>query len=131
MACCLKTSLSAVSLLFTLTLSASAQPFTYTNARFGTSVTFPDEVFSQQSQPPANGDGMTFLVPDGASLAIYGSNNALEQTPDQLADFVSEAHSVTYRKVGRTGWCFRAATATRSSTSGSNSARTASSTRSC
>lgn len=101
MACCLKTSLSAASLLCALTLSASAQPFTYTNARFGTSATFPDEVFTRQAEPPANGDGMTFLAPDGASLAVYGSNNTLEQTPVQLADFASEGLSVTYRKVGK------------------------------
>ncbi|MGF7005112.1 hypothetical protein [Aminobacter sp. BE322] len=96
----LGTSLSAALVACALASPAIAKPFTYTNARFGTSVTFPDDVFTGQAEPPENGDGMTFLAEDGASLAVYGSNNALEQSPKQLADFVSGGHDVTYRKVG-------------------------------
>ncbi|GAA4115166.1 hypothetical protein ACFFTN_19050 [Aminobacter aganoensis] len=97
----LATALSAILLAFPLASSAMAEPFIYTNARFGTSVTFPLEVFTSRAGEPANGDGMTFLAPDGASLAVYGSNNALDQTPEQLADFSSEGVTITYRKVGK------------------------------
>lgn len=97
----LAAALYAIFLAFTLASPAIAEPFTYTNARFGTSVTFPLEVFTGRAEEPANGDGMTFLASDGASLAVYGSNNALDQTPQQLADFSSEGVKVTYRKLGK------------------------------
>ncbi|KQU70010.1 hypothetical protein ASC75_07700 [Aminobacter sp. DSM 101952] len=97
----LATALSAILLALSLAAPAMAEPFIYTNARFGTSVTFPLEVFTSRAGEPANGDGMTFLAPDGASLAVYGSNNALDQTPEQLADFSSEGATITYRKVGK------------------------------
>lgn len=93
--------LSAILLALPLAPPAMAEPFIYTNARFGTSVTFPLEVFTSRAEEPANSDGMTFLAPDGASLAVYDSNNALDQTPEQLADFVSEGMEVTYRKVAK------------------------------
>ena len=92
---------SAMILATAIAAPALAKPFTYTNARFGTSVTFPDEVFTSHAEEPANGDGLLWLSPDGASLAVYGSNNALEQSPEQLADFTSEGLDVTYRKVGK------------------------------
>ena len=38
-------------------MTAIAKPFTYVNARFGTSCTFPDEVFSITEAEPENGDG--------------------------------------------------------------------------
>lgn len=97
----LATMLPAISLALALAAPAVAKPFIYTNARFGTSVTFPHDIFVDRAPPPANGDGMTFTAADGASLAVYGSNNALEQTPAQLADFNSEGMDVTYRKVGK------------------------------
>ena len=84
---------------------AAAKPFTYVNERFGTAVTFPAEIFSSRMEPPANGDGLTFLSPDGASLAVFGMNNALEQTP---AGLIEEAmarselgYRLTYSKAGR------------------------------
>ncbi|WAX92978.1 hypothetical protein N7E70_014810 [Aminobacter sp. NyZ550] len=92
---------SAMVLAMVLAAPALAKPFIYTNARFGTSVTFPHEIFVSKAEPPENGDGMTFLAADGASLAIYGSNNALEQMPRQLADMSSEGVEVTYRKLGK------------------------------
>ncbi len=92
---------SAMTLAMVLAAPALGKPFIYTNARFGTSVTFPHEIFVSQAEPPENGDGRTFLAADGASLAIYGSNNALEQTPMQLADMSSEGLKVTYRKLGK------------------------------
>ncbi|WP_269929591.1 hypothetical protein [Aminobacter sp. HY435] len=93
--------LPAAVLLLAIAAPAAAKPFIYTNARFGTSVTFPAEVFTGKADEPANGDGLTWLAPDGASLAAYGSYNALEQTPEQLADFSSEGLDVSFRKVGK------------------------------
>lgn len=82
---------------------ALADPHTYVNARFGTSITFPDEIFSQPQPEPANGDGMTWRSADGASLAVYGSYNVLNLTPGALADQASTSDSpdfqVTYRQV--------------------------------
>lgn len=95
------TTLSACALALAISKPVSAKPFTYTNARFGTSVTFPDEIFTSHAEEPANGDGLLWLAPDGGSLAVYGSINALEQTPEQLADFSSKGVDVSYRKVGR------------------------------
>lgn len=85
---------------------AAADTITYTNARFGTSVTFPAELFDATLPPPQNGDGRTFLSEDGASLAVFGQNNALMVTPETLADEASQPHGragfeVTYRRTGR------------------------------
>jgi hypothetical protein len=85
--------------------AARAQQITYVNERFGTEVTFPADIFSNRMDPPANGDGLTFLSSDGASLAVYGMNNALAQTP---AGLVQEAkaqssgdYDLTYSKAGK------------------------------
>ncbi len=82
--------------------TASADDMTYRNSRFGTSLTFPAEIFSHQMEPPANGDGMTWLSGDGASLAVYASNNALGLSPREFADQASQGQGefeVTYRRV--------------------------------
>ena len=94
-------------ILIALLLSASAAmaaDFTYVNDRFGTSVRFPADVFSDEQPPPENGDGRTWLSTDGASLAVYGSNNALEQTPESLeADAKARTepdYKLTYSRAG-------------------------------
>ena len=76
--------------------SAVADPFTYVNERFGTTVTFPGEIFSNAMRPPDNGDGMTWLASDGASLAVYGSNNALEHTPRDIVDEAKSRNEAGY-----------------------------------
>ncbi|WP_404401924.1 hypothetical protein [Pelagibacterium halotolerans] len=65
---------------------AYADTLTYENARFGTFVTFPAEVFREAMEPPPRGEGITFLSPDGASLAVFAMNNALEATPEEFAE---------------------------------------------
>lgn len=96
--------LAAVALLW-LGSIAAAKDFTYINDRFGTTATFPTDVFNEQMPPPENGDGSTWLTADGASIAIYGSNNALEQTPDSLlADARARreaGYQLTYGKAGK------------------------------
>jgi hypothetical protein len=82
-------------------MPASADSLTYTNARFGTSVTFPAELFDSRMDPPANGDGMTWTSTDGASLAVYASNNALMVDPAQLLEnVVAERPEISYSQSG-------------------------------
>lgn len=74
---------------------------TYVNPRFGTTITYPSEIFTKAEPPPENGDGQRWTAADGASLAAWGQYNALDETPETLADAVSETiPQVTYRKVG-------------------------------
>jgi hypothetical protein len=87
-----------------LTAAAFATlPFTYTNERFGTSATFPREIFSEQQPPPENGDGLAWKSRDGASIAIFGSYNVMEDTPKTLdaSGRTLPGRRVTYSKTGR------------------------------
>lgn len=53
---------------------------TYTNARFGFSVSYPADTLLPQP-PPENGDGQLFLSRDkAAELRVYGDLNALAET---------------------------------------------------
>ena len=74
---------------------------TYVNPRFGTTITFPNAIFTTVEPDAANGDGRKWTAPDGATLTVWGQNNVLDFTPESIADFVSkEIGDVTYRKVG-------------------------------
>jgi hypothetical protein len=83
--------------------AAAAEPLTYTNERFGTSATFPAEIFTDQQEPPANGDGLSWHSADGASLAIFGSYNILDETPEsrETEAKASSERKLTYRKTGK------------------------------
>jgi hypothetical protein len=61
--------------------AADAAPFTYTNERFGTVCTFPDEIFTDRLPEPENGDGQQWLSADGASLICLGILNIDDDTP--------------------------------------------------
>ncbi len=83
------------------TTAAYASDKTYMNPRFGTTITFPDAIFTSQYPEPENGDGARWRAADGAELAVWGQNNVLDSTPDSLADDVAATlDKVTYRKVG-------------------------------
>ena len=86
-----------------LVQAATAEPLTYTNERFGTSATFPADIFTQQQEPPENGDGLTWQSADGASLAIFGSYNALDETPRsrQATAKAAGERELTYSKAGK------------------------------
>jgi hypothetical protein len=74
---------------------------TYVNPRFGTTITYPDAIFTQPLPDPANGDGRTWTSSDSASLSVWGQNNVLDFTPTSIADFIAkDIDEVTYRKVG-------------------------------
>lgn len=91
----------AVAILATVAPAAAAE-FTYVNARFGTALTFPDDVFSEPQPPPENGDGLSWESKDGAWLGVWGQYNALEQDEKGLLDFLADDFdTITYSKVGK------------------------------
>lgn len=42
-------------------------------------------MFSQPLEPPENDDGQSWRAADGATLAIYGSYNVMDYSPEELA----------------------------------------------
>jgi hypothetical protein len=93
------------SLAVIATTDAIAAPFTYTNARFGTVCTFPDEIFTDRLPEPENGDGQQWLSADGASLICSGIFNIDDDTPKGFvaAEKASEGpnYKITYSKTGK------------------------------
>ncbi len=74
---------------------------TYTNVRFQYHICYPADLMVPQGEPD-NSDGQKFLAHDGASLIVYGSNNALEESLKKaLADTGSRlagpSGKVTYK----------------------------------
>ncbi|MDX8529723.1 hypothetical protein RFM41_10245 [Mesorhizobium sp. VK25A] len=99
-------SFSALLFLSTnLTTTALAKPFTYVNARFGTVCAFPDQIFTERMPEPENGDGLEWHSTDGASVACYGSYNALGDTPKSLVENEKSSpesgEKITYSKAGK------------------------------
>lgn len=88
--------------------AARAEDFRYRNARFGTTLTVPIDVFTISLPEPENGDGRAWQADDGAELFVYGAYNALEQTLDELCSDVSSGGDarvdITYRRVAD-DWC--------------------------
>lgn len=86
-------------------LPAAADPVRYTNPRYGTTIVFPGEVFSEPQRPSENGDGMSWQAVDGGFLAVWGMLNALGQTPAEFADWEignqGPDYEVTYRRAAR------------------------------
>ncbi len=108
-----------------------AAPFTYTNARFGTVCTFPDEIFTDRQPEPDNGDGQQWLSADGASLICSGILNIDDDTPkgfvaDEKAS-KEAGYKISYSKTGKDWAVLSGLKEARSFTSGVCSARTASS----
>ncbi|TPI63152.1 hypothetical protein FJ417_05545 [Mesorhizobium sp. B3-1-7] len=93
-------SLSAI-----MTTAATAKPFTYVNARFGQSCTFPDDIFDKPMPEPENGDGQQWLSADGASLTCSGIYNVDNDTPKGFVDeqkaSTEPGYKVTYSKTGK------------------------------
>ncbi len=85
--------------------AAIAKPFTYVNARFGQSCTFPDEIFNNPMPEPENGDGQQWLSADGASLTCSGIYNVDNDTPQGFvaAEKASTepGYKVTYGMTGK------------------------------
>lgn len=67
---------------------------TYYNPRFGYSIAYPKDILYPQGESD-NGDGQKFLSKDAdASLIVYGSNNALNQSLEDL--YLEESRGGTY-----------------------------------
>ena len=85
--------------------NAIAAPFTYTNERFGTVCTFPNDIFTDRQPEPENGDGQEWLSADGASLICSGILNIDNDTPKGFvaAEKASNepGYKVTYSKAGK------------------------------
>ncbi|MFK0688074.1 hypothetical protein ACFX5Q_07700 [Mesorhizobium sp. IMUNJ 23033] len=97
--------LISIALASFVTTAAIAAPFTYTNARFGTVCTFPDEIFTLPQPEPENGDGQQWLSADGASLICSGILNIDDDTPKSFvaAEKASKepSYKITYSKSGK------------------------------
>jgi hypothetical protein len=94
--------LSMIAIFLAVSMSiAWAANRTYVNPRFGTTITYPDAIFSQIAPDAINGDGKAWTAVDGATLTVWGQNNVLDFTPTSIADFIAkDIDDVTYRKVG-------------------------------
>ena len=67
-------------------------------------------MFSQPLEPPENDDGQSWRAADGATLAIYGSYNVMDYSPEELAASRLRLNvarfELTYRKV-KDNWVVR------------------------
>ena len=98
--------LLAVILAAAASIAAHADSLTYVNERFGTTLTFPLDVFDEIDPPPANGDGRRFRSDDGAELAAYGQFNTLDKNPESLVEWEAgivgeDGGKVTYSASGK------------------------------
>lgn len=92
----------AFAVLVGLAAPAFATDHTYVNARFGTALTFPDDIFVEPQPPSENGDGMSWESKDDAWLGVWGQYNALEQDEKGLLDFLADDYEqITYSRTGR------------------------------
>jgi hypothetical protein len=73
---------------------------TYNNARFGTLVDYPADLFSERDPAPTNNDGRTFRSRDGrARLSVYGAHNVEADTPQAYFDKYVDAVPLSFRRV--------------------------------
>jgi len=62
-----------------LAAGAAERWTTYVNDRFGTTVSFPSDVFVMQP-PPEIDDGRTLIAADGAKVLVFGGYNVGDET---------------------------------------------------
>jgi hypothetical protein len=90
--------------LLALPQTAQAQDkwTTYFNARFGTTIDYPDRF--RPGRPPDNNDGLSFIAADGATLSVWGSLNIEERDIAGLEASLREnpqaGEQITYRASG-------------------------------
>ena len=80
---------------------AQAEDFTYQNERFGTSATFPSDLFPDQLPAPTNGDGLGWTSPEGAEIFIYARPRQPGETPRSVVRDRGSVDDVTYDRAGR------------------------------
>jgi hypothetical protein len=71
---------------------------TYANSRFAYSICYPKNLLDPQGESE-NGDGQAFLAKDGARLLVYGSNNALNESINDVFNRTSSRLAGTSGKV--------------------------------
>lgn len=87
-------------LAISATLSVAADR-TYVDPRFGTTISFPDAIFTPTLPSAANNERRQWTAKDGAILTVWGQNNTLDLTPTSMADLIAkEMDEVTLRKIG-------------------------------
>jgi hypothetical protein len=94
----------AFTAFFLLSAAAAADErwSTYGNARFGVFADYPSSLFTVADAPPENGDGQRFHTADGsAELAVYGSYNIDNDTPEDYVANRVDLADVSYKKIGR------------------------------
>ncbi len=108
LAACNSIAIAAACLIGVAKSSAEARTWrSYTNVRFQYHICYPDDLLVPQGESE-NSDGQKFLAADGGQLAVWGSNNALDESlKDALATdesrLAGESGKVTY-KVLRKNW---------------------------
>ncbi|MEN3793885.1 hypothetical protein [Fulvimarina sp. MAC3] len=97
----LTSTLAAASIAAVTALSpASAEDLSYKNERYGTSATFPTELFPNRLPAPTNGDGLGWSSPDGAEIFIYARDNLGGETPKSIIANRADTDDVTYQASG-------------------------------
>ena len=82
--------------------SADERWSTYVNDRFGTSLSYPADVFVMQP-PPENDDGRTLVAADGAKVLVFGGYNVDSETlASKRASLTGDDYRrVTYNATGK------------------------------
>jgi len=71
---------------------------TYTNPRFGTTADYPADLMPLRDPSPENGDGQGFRSRDDrAHLLIYGTHNAMSDTPKSYLETLVDQQGITYK----------------------------------
>jgi len=83
------------------TAAAQQRWTTYANARFGTTIDYPADLFAQHDPPPENGDGQAFRSRDGrARLAVWGAYNVDGDSPQAyVQQYVEPDGGISYRQI--------------------------------
>lgn len=78
----------------------------YVNARFAYSVCYPPQILVPQGES-SNGDGQKFISKDGQAVAlVYGANNALGQSLQQVFNQDAEGVTLNDRSMGTDKFTF-------------------------
>lgn len=98
--------LFATALAFPLTGHAAEESWqTYVNARFGTFVEVPVQIFSTAGEQAENGDGATFKSADGdASLAVWAFYAQEDDFPNTLLGIARDRPGLTKSAQTKNGY---------------------------
>ena len=92
---------AGLAVAFAAVVPAQAEDFTYQNERYGTSATFPAELFPDQLPAPTSGDGLGWTSPEGAEIFIYARQRQPGETPRSVVRERGSVDDVTYDRSGR------------------------------